>query len=66
MAIDQYGQTYHDLGKYPRKGLLDILGGTNAQKMYIDTKSGKVFHIGYIIKGLWLTLHEVKSFRKAQ
>jgi len=39
MGIDQYGQTYHDLGKYPRKGLLEKLGGGKASKMYVDKRT---------------------------
>lgn len=66
MAIDQYGETYHDLGKYPRKKLLDLLGGSNAKKMYVDTKNGDVYHVGYIINGLWIRLYEVKPWRILQ
>ena len=59
MAIDQYGQTYHQLGAYPRKTLLERLGGRSAEKMYVDTMSGESQHVGYIINGLWLTLYRV-------
>jgi hypothetical protein len=38
MGIDQYGQTYHNLGKYPRKELLERLGYKNAKKMYSGQK----------------------------
>lgn len=64
MAIDQCGGVYHDLGKHPRKQLLNILMCKHASKMYTDKKSGESVHIGYIIKGLWLTLYEVKPFEK--
>ena len=64
MAIDQYGQHYNDLGKHPRKGLLEKLGYKSAVKMYIDKKDGSVKHIGYIIGGLWLTLYNVSSWEK--
>ena len=65
MAIDQYGQTYHGLGKYPRKGLLERLGRKHADKMYIDTKSGKTYHVGYIIAGLWLTIYTVQRMERS-
>jgi hypothetical protein len=60
MAIDQYGQTYHALGVHPRKTLLARLGRQKAQKMYVDTKDGKTYHIGWIIAGLWLTVYKVE------
>lgn len=59
MAIDQYGNTYHDLGPHPRKALLDRLGYSSARRMFIDSKDGRVFHIGYVIGDRWLTLYEV-------
>ncbi len=59
MAIDQYGQTYHDLGPHPRKALLERLSRERASKMYVDTPKGTV-HIGYIVAGLWLTLYSVE------
>jgi len=64
MAIDQYGQTYHNLGKFPRKTLLERLYKTNASKMYVDKKDGTTKHIGYIIGGLWLTLYTVDYWEK--
>lgn len=65
MAIDQYGHTYHDLGKHPRKALLERLGSSKAHKMYVDTKDGQTVHVGYVIGGLWLTLYKVEPYRKA-
>jgi hypothetical protein len=65
MAIDQYGQTYHSLGKHPRKALLDKLCRKHASKMYIDSKDGKAYHVGYIIGGLWLSVYSVTPMRKA-
>lgn len=62
MAMDQYGQTYHDLGKFPRKELLGRLGYNYAEKMYVDTTKGITKHVGYIIGGLWLTLYKVEEF----
>lgn len=63
MAIDQYGQTYHNLGAHPRKALLERLGYKKAQRMWIDTKSGEPRHIGYIIGGYWLTLYKVTQWQ---
>lgn len=58
MAIDQYGQTYHNLGEHPRKALLERLGRTKAQKMYVDRNGGGV-HVGWVIGSLWLTVYHV-------
>jgi hypothetical protein len=67
MAIDQYGETYHDLGEHPRKKLLEILDGSHASKMYVDSKDNKsIYHVGYVIKGLWLTLYKIEPMRILQ
>lgn len=58
MARDQYGQTWHDLGKHPRKELLRRLGRSHADRMYVD-RAGKTYHVGYIIAGHWLTVYNV-------
>ena len=58
MARDQYGNTYHNL-KHPRKDLLERLGYSHAEKMYVDTKSGEVKQVGYVIGGLWLNIYAV-------
>lgn len=60
MGIDQYGETYHGLGQYPRKALLERLYKQHATKMYVDKKDGSAVHIGYIIGGLWITLYKVE------
>jgi len=65
MAIDQYGHTYHALGKYPRKGLLEKLNRKHASKMYADKKDGRTVHIGWIIGGLWLTVYTVERMENA-
>ena len=65
MAVDQYGQTFHNLGKFPRKELLCRLGRKRAAKMYVDKKNGNAAHIGWIIGGLWLTVYEVKPMERA-
>jgi hypothetical protein len=59
MAIDQYDNTWHDLGQHPRKELCRRLGKKHVDKMYIDTAKGPC-HIGYIIGTLWLTLYKVE------
>ena len=63
MAIDQYGQTYHELKK-PRRDLLALLGAKKAEKMYCDDKAGNTKHIGYTIAGLWLRIYEVTPWEK--
>jgi hypothetical protein len=60
MGIDQYGETYHNLGKYPRKGFLKRLGYKKADKMHKDKKDGSVVHCGYVIGRNWINLYEVK------
>ncbi len=63
IAVDQYGQTHHNLGKYPRKELLSRLGWKHASKMYVDTDEG-VKHVGYIIGSLWFRLYSVEPWEK--
>lgn len=63
MAIDQYGQTYHDLGPHPRRALLDRFDRKHADRMFIDTKAGTK-HIGWIIAGHWLTVYRVETMEK--
>ena len=64
MAIDQYGQTHHDLGAYPRKELLKRLGRKKASKMYVERKDGKDVHVGWVIGGLWLTVYKVERMER--
>ena len=64
MAVDQYGQTYHDLGAHPRKELLARLGYRKANKMYTDKTDGTTCHVGYVIGPHWLTLYEVTPFER--
>lgn len=66
IGIDQYGQVYKNLGKYPRKGLLEQLYASNASKMYQDKKNGDTMHVGYIVGGLWITLYEIIRFEVKQ
>ena len=62
MAIDQYGETYHGLGAYPRKELMERLDRKHAAKMYIGHE--EMFHVGYVIAGRWLNIYEVTPMRK--
>jgi len=62
MGIDQYGQTYDNLGTYPRKELLERLGYTNARKMYRDKKDSSTVHCGYVIGRFWVELFTVEPF----
>jgi len=62
MSIDQYGQTFHDLGKHPRKELMERLGCQHISKMYLDKKDGTSIHVGYVVGRHWCTLYEVKLF----
>jgi hypothetical protein len=66
MGIDQFGTTYHDLGQFPRKELLNRLGRRHATKMYVDKKNGTTVHIGYIIGSLWITLYTIKQFERVE
>ena len=59
MAIDQYGETYHDLER-PRRDLLQRLNRRHADKMYVDLIStSEARHCGYVIAGRWLRVFEV-------
>jgi hypothetical protein len=64
MGRDQYGQTYHNLGKHPRKELLNRLGRCHAEKMYFEDKEGNSKHVGYVIGRLWVTLYNVTPWEK--
>lgn len=63
MAIDQYGQTFHNLGEHPRKALCDRLGKQHVSKMYVDGNDGKTYQTGYVIGGHWLTICNVEPWR---
>ncbi len=60
MAIDQHGQTFHNLGAYPRKALLERLSAKHCSKMYV----GDGIHTGYVIAGLWLSVYEVRPMHE--
>ncbi|MGH9972154.1 MAG: hypothetical protein ACREBG_30790 [Pyrinomonadaceae bacterium] len=56
MGVDQYGTTYHALGKYPRQELLRRLDRKHAEIMYRDPDARRV---GYVIGGRWIELFNV-------
>lgn len=62
MAIDQYGNAYHNL-THPRKELMERIGISRADKMYVDDKQGNTHHIGYVIGPYWLTVYRVLPFK---
>jgi len=64
LGIDQHGQ-YYTIDKYPRKELLEQLYSKHADKMYCDTKDGKIKHVGYIIKGYWINVYKVYQWKEA-
>lgn len=57
LGIDQFGQRFAVDPKAPRKSLMASLGTRHADKMYVDTKDG-ARHIGYIVRGHWVTLYQ--------
>ena len=64
MAVGHYGTTFHGL-KHPRKDLLERMGASRCEKMYMDDNEGKSFHVGYIVAGEWFSIYEVIPMRKA-
>lgn len=62
MAKDQYGVCYHNI-IHPRKELLEYFGRKHADKMYVDGKDGKRYHVGYVIAEHWLRLFKVEPMR---
>ena len=71
MAVDQYGNTFHDLGNHPRKALLAMLCRKASSNIYRDvfnqdTNAMEVKHVGYVIAGYWLELFEVSPMRKVR
>ena len=63
MAIDQYGTTYHGLGKHPRKVLMERLDRKSAQKIYRDNKDGSAHHVGWIVGKHWCSVYHVTPMR---
>ena len=61
IAQNQYGDTVF-IKRFPRKELLEHTGYASAQKMYLDTTSGKSVHIGYVIGGMWWDVMKVAAW----
>lgn len=51
LYVDQYGNKFY---ANTLKELREQVSG-RCSRMFIDTKGGKVFHVGYVIGGHWLT-----------
>ena len=72
MAIDNYGQTVHDIHpKCPKASLLEKVGGKSATPMYRDNLlDGSTQHVGYVVKyghgqsESWFTLFKVERWVK--
>ena len=64
MAIDQYGDTEHALGKHPRRELMRRYGRKSARKMYVDTRDGETLHVGWIVAGHWFTVFNVERMER--
>lgn len=65
LGVNQYGQKY-TMYKHPRKELLEILGATKAEKMYVDKKDGSSVHVGYVIGDEWITVYEVHQWKETR
>jgi len=67
MAIDQYGETLHEL-KHPRKDIAAQVGVTPGalDKLYRDGKDGAVYHVGYTTRGRWFDVFEVIPMRRKE
>lgn len=64
MAVDQFGQTFHALGKYPRKALMDRLGYSRAERIYADNSEGKSLHVGWKVGPHWCNVYIVTPMAK--
>lgn len=62
---DQYGTTYW-LGSHPRKELLERLGRQRVQKLYSFGMDGEMCHVGYLIAGLWIEVHQIEPLAKQE
>lgn len=59
MYIDQYGNRYYARSL---KELREQVSG-RVSKMYVDTKSGDIHHVGYVIGQHWLTAYSRVSVK---
>jgi hypothetical protein len=58
MARNEYGECVSIPGRHPRKELLEKLGRSHAEKIYVNSKDGeKTFHVGYVIAQRWWSLY---------
>ena len=64
LAVGNYGTKLQltDAKKHPKGHLLEKLGASHAEKMYIDTTDGETKHAGYIIGGEWFSIYEVHAW----
>lgn len=53
LFISQYGDKFY---AETIKELRQQIAG-KCQRMFVDTKDGKVLHVGYVIGKLWLTMY---------
>lgn len=65
LGVNQLGQKY-TMYKHPRKELLETLGATKAEKMYVDKKDGSSVHVGYVIGDEWITVYEVHAWKETR
>lgn len=54
LFIDQYGNRWEACTV---SELRDKIGGGRVSKMYCDDKSGKCYHVGYVIGRHWCTAY---------
>lgn len=69
MGLDQYGNTWHSLGPFPRKALLDRLGYKRAERIYCDRSAPggarETEHVGWKIGPHWITVLRVEPLTGA-
>ncbi len=58
LGIDQHGAHY-TIQKYPRKELMAQLGSRHASRMYRERHGEPDRHVGYVVRGLWITVYKV-------
>ena len=59
MGHDQYGN-YYILNDHPRKELMEQLGSSHVDKMYIQ-RGDEIVHVGYVIAGHWVTVFGIEG-----
>ena len=62
LAVNQYGGKDIIEGKHPRKELLNLYGGSKADRMYRDKADGTPTHIGYVIREFWVELYKMEPW----